>query len=95
MRKIHASFKVSRFSFLSWKAGNVFLICLEFMLLLYVQINQKISELNFFMRTIDRIGDVAALLNFKSVMVIGTTLHLKSLPCTTGCAARILPVVLF
>lgn len=46
------------------------------------------------MRTVGRMGDVAALLNFKSAMVIGTTLHLKSLLCTTGCAACILPVVL-
>lgn len=40
-------------------------------------------------------GDVAALPNFKAVMVIGTTLHLKSLLSTTGCGACILPVVLF
>lgn len=40
-------------------------------------------------------GDVAALPNFKDVMVIGTTLHLKSLLSLTGCGACILPVALF
>jgi len=62
----HVSFEVFMLSFVSWKAHHTFLIWLEFVLLLYIQINKRENiRTNFLRRSDGRGGVVVVLLDFK------------------------------